>query len=151
MPKRTPIRLDDLEAALDGSSSADLDNQAFIDRSTGKVHFRSLPGDADEDLPEDIEDGARYIAAPHRNELDLGRDLVFEFVAREAAHLSDPVHSAFRRKGAYAEFKSILDRAGLLDRWYRFEDSATKDALLRWAKENDFEVLSDAPAQKPLP
>jgi hypothetical protein len=141
MATRTPIDMADLEAALDWSSAGGpFENQAFIGRLTGSVHLHSPYGDFGEKLPEDIEDGTRYVAMPHKNDLDLGRNLAFEFVSSKAPQLEAQVHSVFRRKGAYGKFKTILERAHLLEQWYEFEGAATKAALLRWAKDNGFEV-----------
>jgi hypothetical protein len=141
MATRTSIRFADLETALDWSSAGGpFENQAFIDRSNGEVHLQSLHGEFGEALPDDLEDSTRYITMPHKNDLDLGRELVFEFVDSEAAQIADQVRSAFRHKGAYGKFKSILERAGLLKRWYDFESSAKKARLLCWAEENGFVV-----------
>lgn len=142
MTTRTPISMDDLEAALDWSSAGGaFENQAFIDRATGELHFQSLHGDFEDELPEDLDDGTRYIVMPHKHDFDLGRALVFDFVDVEAPHLAEPVHATFRRKGAYGRFKTILERAGMLERWYAFEKAATHAALRRWAEENGFVVL----------
>ena len=52
--------------------------------------------------------------------------------------------AAFRQRGAYSKFKSAVDRAGLLDRWFEFEAAQTRAALTSWAEESGF-VLVDAP------
>ena len=100
-----------------------------------------MHGDFEEEgLPEDIEDGTLYVAVPHKNELDLGRELVFQFIETEAPNLEAQVGAAFRQRGAYSKFKSILERSGLLHRWYDYEAAATRSALERWAKENGLVV-----------
>ena len=42
----------------------------------------------DEDAPDDLDDESRYIQIPHKNDLDLGSDLVRRFVSEEAPGLS---------------------------------------------------------------
>ncbi len=144
MKKQTPIAFDELESALEWSSSDELlENQAFIERSTGKVYFQSRSGEFEVEQPEDLDDGTLFIAMPNKKELDLGRSLVFEFVEFEAPGIAEKVHLVFRKKGAYRNFKYILEDAGLLAKWYAFEEAATKTALLRWADENGF-LVSDA-------
>ena len=109
MPAVVPITYEALESAFQWSSSgAPYENEAFLSRETGEVFFKSMSGDLEEDLPEDIEDGALYIAAPHKNDLDLGRSLVFEFVEDEAPSHLRTVESFFRQRGAYAKFKACL-------------------------------------------
>ena len=143
MPSRTPISYDALESALQWSSSgAPFENDAYVSRTTGEVFFRSMDGDfGDEEIPEDIDDDTRYVAMPHKNDLDLGRSLVIEFVDREAPSHASKVGSFFRQRGAYGKFKILLEREGLLDRWHQYENAATREALQRWADENGFVVV----------
>ena len=90
--------------------------------------------------PEDIEDGTLYVAAPHKNDLDLGRELVFDFIESVAPQHVHSVESYFRQRGAYSKFKALLERESLLDDWYKFESKAMRKALLKWASENGFHV-----------
>ena len=135
----TPISYEDLEAALNWSSSgAPGEYQALICRRTGRIYFQ---GDyEEEELPSDIDDASLYVAVPHKNDLDLGRDLVFRFVDAQAPRLAHAVHTGFRHRGAYQEFKLILDRQGLLQRWYDFEAAAIHLALQGWTQENGLVV-----------
>ena len=57
---------------------------------------------------------------PHKNDLDLGQALVFEFAASHLPDEYDRVRDIFRRRGAYGRFKDLLDSKGLLETWYRF-------------------------------
>jgi len=144
----TPLRIKyaDIEAALAWSSSAGpYENEALICRRTGRVYLQSMHGEFEEEgLPEDIEDGTLYVAVPHKNELNLGRELVFQFVENEAPRIETQVGAVFRQRGAYSKFKSILERSGLLQRWYEYESAATRSALERWAKENGLVVAEAA-------
>ena len=99
-----------------------------------------MHGDIDGDIPEDIEDGSIYIAAPHKNDLNLGRDLVFEFVEAVAPQHLSKVESYFRQRGAYSKLKALLERESLLEGWYKYEAEATRNALLRWASENGLHI-----------
>ena len=101
-----------------------------------------MHGDFDEDLPEDIEDGSIYIAAPHKSDLSLGRELVFDFVEAVAPQHLRQVESFFRQRSAYSKFKALLERESLLDEWYNYEAAATRKALLRWASENGLQITS---------
>lgn len=85
MSTSVPIEYGDLESALQRSSSGiPVENQGQICRRTGRVYLKSMYGNFEEaELPEDIDDESQYVTVPHKNELNLGRDLVFEFVERE--------------------------------------------------------------------
>ena len=49
-------------------------HNAYLCKETGETFYTSEAGDSDE-LPEDIDDPEKYIAIPHKNELDLGKHL----------------------------------------------------------------------------
>ena len=91
------IEYDDIELALDFvSSQPPLTNSAFISKATGQIYFVSAFGDCDQ-LPEDIEDAAQYIAIPHKNDLDLGIALVRAFVWQRIPEQTQKVEHIFRR------------------------------------------------------
>jgi hypothetical protein len=74
------FRYDDIESAFYYVSSAGYGvNSAYLDVKTGKIFYRSeLTGTGELD---DEDPGADpLIAVPHKNDLDLGQSLVFEFV-----------------------------------------------------------------------
>lgn len=137
-----PIRYDSLESALLWSSAAPpFDNLALLSRATGELYFKSTYGDPGENLPPDIEDGSRYVAVPHKNDFDLGRELVLAFVDEHAPAHRQTVGAFFRQRRAYARFKTWLERHRLLDRWYAYEAAATRRALESWAADNGFVVM----------
>ena len=118
------------------------ENKAYLSLDTGKIHLVSDFGDVMEEdqPPDDVETSDRYLAIPHKNELDLGRDLVLRFVDRELPDDLDAVEDMFRRKGAYGRFKQLLESRGALDRWHDYEDRAIEEALQGWCEENGVRV-----------
>jgi len=46
----------------------------------------------------------------------------------------------FKRKGAYACFRTFLREKDLTDSWYRFNEERTTAAMLAWCKENAIEI-----------
>ena len=136
------VKISELELAYDFVSSAEVfANSAFISRKTGKIFWVSDYMDEIEEHPEDLGDPEHYIAVPHKNELDLGRRLVMKFVASQLAQEYDNVEEIFRHRGAYSQFKALLERKGLLDAWYEFEANATKAALQEWSVEEEIELI----------
>ncbi len=140
-PHTSTVKYQDLESAIEWSSSgAPFEYTALLSRETGEVFFKSQHGDFVENLPEDIEDGTHYVAAPHKNDLDLGRELVFDFMESVAPQHVHSVESYFRHRGAYSKFKALLEHESLLNDWYKFESKAMRKALLQWASEHGFNV-----------
>jgi hypothetical protein len=83
-----------------------------------------------------VETNSNYIKVPHKNDLDLGQRLVWQFIRREIPGLEENVRRLFLARGAYGRYKSFLNEVGLLEKWYRFEGETIKDTLLEWCVEN---------------
>jgi hypothetical protein len=137
------VELADLMMAFDFvSSAAPMENSAYVSLDIGKIFWVSGSDDAfDEDIPDDIETSARYIAIPHKNELDLGRTLALRFVQLELPASYALVEGFFQRRGAYAHFKNFVAREGASDRWYAFEADSVDKALRQWCAENGLAIL----------
>ena len=99
--------------------------------------------DGEEPLPEDIDDLDLYLPGPMPHDLELGRNLLLEFVEANLPRDADLVHGFFRRRGAYGNTKDLLQRRGLLDAWYAHEQAATFAALRQWAQENDLIIAGE--------
>lgn len=131
-----PVKYDDLLAAHQWVSASSLDdNEAFVSRVTGAIHLTSRLIDVNDELPEDIEDENKYVSVPHKQDLDLGRSLVFSFVENNLADSFETVSSFFHQRGAYRRFKDLLEQKGQLEAWYGYETKATELALREWSAE----------------
>lgn len=115
------------------SAAPPYEHTAVVHRVTGETFYASDMAGYDE-IPEDAEGSDDYLWIPHKNDLDLGKPLVIDFVRGRSPDLIDPVLDIFRRKGAYSRFKYLLDQKDLLEEWYAFEQAKTQEALLRWCE-----------------
>ena len=142
-PKIVSVDAEDLRTSFEFvSAGAPFEHSAYICLDTGKLYWKSADLTEEEaDLPEDLETSDRYVAVPHKNDLDLGRRLALAFVDQELPDDSDTVEGFFRRRGAYGRFKDLLDTRGMLQRWYEFEERATEAALLAWCEENGIQPV----------
>jgi hypothetical protein len=137
-----PTSFTDLQDAfLFVSFGAPGENEAYLDRQSGKIYCHSEYGDFDEELPDDI-DGDKYIHVPDKRELNLGERLVLDFVRQFLPGDYDEVRRIFSRKGAYGRYKDLLVERSALDCWYEFSNKAEEAALREWCAENGIE-LSD--------
>ncbi len=135
-----PVAWDDIFTAFEFLGSGDADNSAYLCRETGAVFWRSEFGDNFEELPDDIDDEAKYIALPSSRDLDLGKPLVMRFTEEEFADHYDEIAQIFSRRGASRRFRDLLTREGALDKWYAFEAAAKEKALREWCAENGVAV-----------
>jgi hypothetical protein len=139
-----PVSWNDLLLAFEFVSASDTgEHQVFLNKQTGKLYWHSDLSDEMEELPDDIDDGEKYLQLPDKRELDLGKRLVFDFVRQFLPDDFNAVERIFGRKGAYARFKDLLVRRGILDQWYDFESKAEEHALRRWCDLNSIEVSDE--------
>ena len=90
-------------------------HNAYLCKETGEMFYTSEAGDSDE-LPEDIDDPEKYIAIPHKNELDLGKTLVIEFTSTYLPEELNEVYSIFRHsKGVKSPISSCKGVKSLID------------------------------------
>jgi hypothetical protein len=117
------------------------ENSAFLDRSTEKIYYQSSYADFDgsDELSEEDYDPEIHIKIPHKNDLNLGRDLVFRFVEQNIPDMYETVYQIFKKRGAYSRYKDLLDSKGVLQQWYDFENRHEQTALLKWCEENDID------------
>jgi hypothetical protein len=73
------------------------ENEAYLDRQSGKIYWHSEFGDNDEELPDDIDD-EKYTAIPDKRELDLGKPLVLDFAREFLPEDYDEVRRIFSRR-----------------------------------------------------
>jgi hypothetical protein len=88
MPEMVTIKYDDLSAAFDFVTfAAPFEHRAFVSLDTGAIHWISETTLIDEeDLPDDLATPDRYIAVPHKNDLDLENNLARRFAEEQLPH-----------------------------------------------------------------
>jgi hypothetical protein len=134
-----PISFAELQISFEFVSSGyPGENHAYLDTQSGEIYWHSEFGDNEEDLPDDI-DNEKYLEIPHKNELELGKPLVLDFVSRFLPDDYDEVTRIFSRRGAYGRYKNLLVQRGALDRWYDFSNRAEETALREWCEDNGIE------------
>jgi hypothetical protein len=135
-----PVSFSDLQCAFEFVSSGGMgENEAYLDRQSGKIYWHSEFGDNDKELPDDIDD-EKYTAIPDKRELDLGKPLVLDFAREFLPEDYDEVHRIFSRSGAYRRYKDLLVRRGALERWYDFSNKAEEVALREWCAQNGVDL-----------
>jgi hypothetical protein len=114
-------------------------HSAVLDKSTGQIYWRSEMGDLNEITEADI-DWDDCIEIPHKNDLKLGRELVYEFVLEHLPDDYDRVMNYFHGPGAYRLFKELLHSKELLQTWYDFENQEEERALREWCNDNEIDI-----------
>ena len=132
-----PIKFSDFEDAFLFVNMGEMYTYtAFLCKKTGKIFYISDAGDSDE-LPEDLDDDLdNYIDIPHKNEVNLGKPLVLQFLAIYLPDKKKKFNAFFRKKDPYSKFKNLLEAKGLLDKWYTFKETEQNKVLRKWCKDN---------------
>ncbi|NRA59818.1 MAG: hypothetical protein HRU25_02695 [Psychrobium sp.] len=133
----------ELSFALDASTFMSSDDiEAFVCTKTGKVWVAGLDDVTGEEeaLPDDLYSNEQYILLPDKRDLDLGRDLVMQFVNEFLPDEIERVYGYFRRSGAYGHYKALLQTNELLDEWHQFEEQQVDKALRDWCAENNLQM-----------
>ena len=135
----------DLSAAFDFVSfGAPFEHRAYISMDTGTIYWIAELNPTDEEVPDDVEESDRYIAIPHKNDLDLGSHLVFRFAAEQLPDQYRLVEGFFRHRGAYARVtRSSSPLRGNWRNGYTFEAASTEKALKDWCADNSIDVIHD--------
>ena len=116
-------------------------NRAHLCLDNGEIYYQSEIGDLNE-LDEDTFNCDHFIEIPHKNDLDLGQRLVFEFADKYLPDELDLIEQIFSGREAYGKFKDLLEHRELLQSWYDFENQREEEALREWALENEVEIKS---------
>ena len=136
-----PVSLNDLREAFEFvCAGGGGEHQAFLCKQSGKLYCHSELCDDLDILPDDIDDSEKFLPIPDKRELDLGKPLALDFARQFLPGDFDDVRQIFSRRGAYAKFKNLLDRRGMLDQWYAFEAEAEESALKMRCELNSIEV-----------
>jgi hypothetical protein len=136
MSQIATVSLRELVDTVDFVSASD-DFRAYICTTTGTIYSICDDPKLNQGNPADLEESEQYISVPSKRDLDLGRDVVYDFVDRELPHEWDTVRDFFRRRGAWRRFKDFLESRGLLEKWYRFEEQSAEAAVRAWCEESE--------------
>jgi uncharacterized protein UPF0158 len=140
-----PASFNEILFAFESTSMEGMgEHQAYICRQSGKIYFHSDLSEfqqLNDELPDDIEDEEKYLQLPDKYELNLGKPLVLAFAREFLPNDVDEVRRIFSKRGAYANFKSLLAKQQVIDRWHDFQDKATERALREWCDLHDIKIV----------
>ena len=136
------VRFQEILDAVEAVSSGHLgENSAYLHKQSGQIYWQFGNDDASEELPDDIDDGEKYIQIPDKRELDLGKPLALAFAGEFMPEDFDKVRQIFSRRGAYARFNDLLDHRRMREQWFNYRDKAEIEAVRAWCVDNSIEVV----------
>ena len=139
---RYKVNFSDIENAYEFVSFAAYGmNSAILKLTTGKIYYVSGMGGVDDTEDDPDFNWDNTVEIPHKNDIDLGRNLVFEFVSQYLQDDYERVQQMFRKRGAYSRYKELLERHGVLQKWYDYEAKKESETLRQWCEDNDIEPV----------
>jgi hypothetical protein len=136
------VRFQEILDAVEAVSSGHLgENSAYLCKQSGQIYWQFGNDDAPEELPDDIDDGEKYVEIPDKRELDLGKPLALAFAGEFMPEDFDKVRQIFSRRGAYARFNGLLDHRRTREQWFKYRDKAEIEAVRAWCVDNSIEVV----------
>jgi hypothetical protein len=136
------VRFQEILDAVEAVSSGHLgENSAYLCKQSGQIYWQFGNDDASEELPDDIDDGEKYVQIPDKRELDLGKPLALAFAGEFMPEDFDKVRQIFSRRGAYARFNDLLDHRRMRQQWFNYRDKAEIEAVRAWCVDNSIEVV----------
>lgn len=116
------------------------DDYFFYDKTTGELEWFNENNENPNDLEiDDIENDPNYVALPTKFDFDdygIMKDFMF---AQEDEKIRNEINDAIHRRGAFGNFRNVVERYGLLQTWYDFKQAEYEDHVKDWCEVNGLE------------
>jgi hypothetical protein len=130
---RPSVKGDDLLEAYEYvCGGGDSEYAAYICLETGTIHY---PDEEEDESLDEYEESEKYVAIPHRDDLEFGARLPERFTGEFLPESLDAVRGIFSHGGAYYHFKNLLSEHGLLESWFDYERNYRMEVLREWCRE----------------
>ena len=83
------------------------ENQAYLNKKTGKIICHTEVWDNFEELPDDLDD-EKYIELPHKSELGLGKALAIDFAYEKLPDKAETIESFLEKEVHIQSLKACL-------------------------------------------
>ncbi|HED31306.1 MAG TPA: hypothetical protein ENN50_06445 [Prosthecochloris aestuarii] len=125
------------------SSGEEGDNHAWICRDSGEIVYFSEVLGLDERRGQDIH-SPNCVAVPHRNDLELGRELVFDFIDEELPDKYASIRDIYADpEDPEGRFRELLQARGVLDRWNDYKAGRIRSSLMTWCQARGIECSGE--------
>ncbi|MBR5109729.1 MAG: hypothetical protein IK099_06000 [Clostridia bacterium] len=115
-------------------------SEYFLDRVTGEVvlvNDMMMTSEEKEEICDRLDEHGFY-RLPDSSDID-DYSTMESFISTLAGPAADRLSNAISGRGAFRRFKDTIRSMGLENSWYEYQESAHKNAAIRWCEENDLE------------
>jgi hypothetical protein len=148
------VKIDDIIDAIDFDSDM---SESFLNTKTKQVCLFSYEELRAAENDEDISDSADwyceavasakhyletpddYLPLPEKYDFNEYR-IMEKFISRVIiSKQSEMLSQSIKGRGAFRRFKTMLERLGLLDEWYKYRGQKLREFVEFWCKENEID------------
>ncbi len=131
-------RYSEIRMAFDFVSSRSLgENFAYVSRDDGEIYYYSEALGLDETRGHDVH-SVGFEPVPHRDALELGRELAFDFVDERLPDQYAAVRDFYADEDtAESRFKDLLEANGLFAEWNEYKAAKVEKFLREWCEQKD--------------
>ena len=138
---RIPLKLiiDAIEMADDmWSQYLDIENMEVV--SLPEDQFLGGLCEEDEELSELIEEewNIRFFGLPSQSDINEYSIMEHFIWSLPGGQIQDTLENAIRGRGAFRRFKDAINRYGIEQSWYDYQDEAYREAAVRWCEGHGF-------------
>ena len=132
------VRYSEIRMAFDFvSSGMQGENFAYVSKDDGEIYYFSEMLGLDETRGHDVH-SAGFEPVPHRDALDLGRELAFDFVDEHLADQYAAVRDFYADEDtAESRFKDMLQANGLFEEWKEYKAVKVEKFLREWCEQKN--------------
>ena len=116
------------------------DSCFYYNKTTGELEWFNDDDENPNGLElEEVEDNPDYIALPTKFDLDdygIMKDFMF---TQKDEKIRSEISDAIHRRGAFGNFRDVVERHALLQNWYDFKQADYENHVKDWCEENDLE------------
>ena len=113
----------------------------FYNKLTGETEwFGEETGNPNDLELDDIEEDENFVALPSKwdiNEYEMMEDFMN---VQENKEIQNQIFHAIKGRGAFRNFRAVVESNGLLEEWYKFKDSVYEQIVKNWCEKNGLEA-----------
>lgn len=137
-----------LSVILDAIEMADDNYTYFLDLETGESVFlvdELITGLDNEGLEDEIDENpGRYLRLPTKFEIHEYH-IMEEFIWSLNGEKADKLEYAIKGRGAFRRFKDGINRMGISQQWYDFQEKYYRKLAIEWCRDHGLEYTEEKP------
>lgn len=137
-----------LSVILDAIEMADDNYTYFLDLETGESVFlvdELITGLDNEGLEDEIDENPeRYLRLPTKFEIHEYH-IMEEFIWTLKGEKANKLEYAIQGRGAFQRFKNAVNRMGISQQWYDFQEKYYRKLAIEWCRDHGLEYTEEKP------